>query len=102
MKSYEPCVEDATAHIHVDWKTHESTGKFVPYPKIFCSVCPPSTTAESEEEYRKYEAYTQWMSRQYCTRRPSKSIRLRLYRNRIPIMCSLLLAAYFVIHWILR
>jgi len=101
MKPYEPCVEDATAHIHVDWETHESTGKFVPYSKIFCSVCPPSTAAESEEEYRKYAAYEKREALRYATRRPSKSLRLRLYRHRILIISGLLLVAYFVIHWIL-
>ena len=102
MKPYEPCVEDATAHIHVDWKTHESTGKLAPYPKIFCSVCPPSTAAESEEEYRKYAAYEKREALKYATRRPSKSIRLWVYRNRILIASGFLMAAYFVIHWILR
>jgi|GEM_PF-6149054 len=87
MKPYEPCVEDATAHIHVDWKTHESTGKFAPYPKMLCSMCPPSTEAESEEEYRKYVAYEKRVIRENATRRPSKPFWRRLKR---------------LIYWILR
>jgi len=100
--SYEPNVEDGTAHIHVDWKTHESTGRLAQYSRSLCSTCPPMTREEDEEECRKYKAYGDRMIREYATRRPSKSLWLALYRNRIKIIVLLLLGALLFVRLYMR
>ncbi len=94
--TYEPCIEDATAHNHVE------TGKFAGYPRALCSICPPMTEEEDEQEMLKYLVYSNRVARENCTRRPSKSLWRWLYRNRISVTVSLLLATYLLIHWILR
>lgn len=100
--SYTPNVQDGTAHIHVGWKTHESTERLAKYSRALCSMCPSMTREEAEDECCKYTAYEKRVIRENATRRPSKSLRLWLYRNRILIVAGLLLVAFLILHWILR
>jgi hypothetical protein len=93
-ESYKPCVEDGTAHVHED-------GKLLLGSVFLCSMCRP-TNEELEVEAAKYAAYEKREALKYATRRPSKSLRLRLYRHRILIISGLLLVAYVALHWILR
>ena len=78
MIGYKPCVEDGTAHVHKD-------GKFIPGSVFLCSMCRP-TNEEMDEEFRKIQAYQKREALQYATRRPSKSLRLRVRRFFAPVV----------------
>jgi hypothetical protein len=93
-ESYKPCVEDGTAHVHED-------GKLVLGSVFLCSMCRP-TNEELEIEAAKYAAYEKREARKYATRRPSKSFRLALYRNRIKIIVLLLMGALLFVRLYMR